>query len=244
MEEENLYLEATKWDVISKCAGLFASGSLHLRSDYKIAHKHETPDKNITWLFNRHSDRNCILYHRVAFKLYNMVHSRCFNCWKIVAAPRTLSELMKIWKLQQKLDFSAKCGIEGHRLNSDKLYAGYWYNNSQEEGQKRYDIIRKAIDEEISPDMPLILKRACTEFEQALGASDEWKMAEGQKDLEYIWEEAFVTDTLAMNQSYHFRMHVFSQWIHHAFEHGDETYLEFTGGNPLFRKLKTYHQEK
>jgi len=33
------------------------------------------------------------------------------------------------------------------------------------------------------------------------------------------------------------------RWIHHAYEHGDETFLQFTGGKSLFEDYVTYHDE-
>ena len=241
-EKENLYLLCEKWDIVGKLEQFFSGGNITLRDDYRITIKAPAPTKNTPWIYTRHSDRNCFLYHHIMFPVWKMIHTRCQDCWKVVVAPRTVVELMKLYYLQTELQASSKCGTEGDRPNSDKLYGGYFYNNSLEEGERCYQYVRAVVSERISPDVPVILKRACTEFEQELGPSTEWKVTEEQKELEYILDEVTMLDLIHHQQSHHMRMHLLKKWIHKAYQWGDKSYLELTGGSPLFRQLVTYHQ--
>jgi hypothetical protein len=163
--------------------------------------------------------------------------------------------LFRLRQIQVVLNEHGKCGIEGIRPNSSKLYGGYWYNDSREEGQKRYNQVRAAVeaDEVFNRTYPepwnfdvkkhLILKRACTEFEQTLGDSSKWEITEGQRKLEHRIFEAFELDQNVYPQPRHIRAHVKCRWIHHAFQWGDPTYKELTDGEQLFQSLKTYHTE-
>ena len=241
---ENLYLDLQKWDVIEKLLPSLKSGILELGTDYRMRRQSQVPEFDPVWLFTRNGDRDCVLYHSICFGQYGFIHSRCHNCWKIVAAPSTVKELIQLFDLQRELNFPSKCGTETARLNSSKLYAGYWYTNSEQEGRERYEIVRKAIDEKISPNMPLILKRACTEFEQELGDSKEWAIPKEQVEQEHILSEVMEPHLRQFTQSYHLQCHVLRTWLHKAYQCGDETYKEFTGGAPLFRNLRTYHDKE
>jgi hypothetical protein len=239
--EENYYLECDKWDLISKMAPLFPR--YFCRDDYKIDYPRK-PGYEGPWCFIRHSDRDCNLFHQMIFPYYGFIHSRCHTCWKIVIQPRTLKELFELYDILRILNFPSKCGIEGNRENSSKLYAGYIYNNSKNEGLERYKIIRTEVNEKISPDVSIILKKGCTEFEQELGDSANWEITEEQKEMEFIFAESIVGDVVTHQQTKHVISHIHKKWIHAAYQWGDETYLEYTGGNPLFREMRTYHNER
>lgn len=233
------YLKYVKWDIISRVKNKLSTGQFFLRPDYKIDHK-RFPAYDIPWIFTRSGDRDCFLYHQVCFRNLNFIHSRCHQCWKVVASPQNLEELFEVLAAQRRMNKPGKCGIENIRDNSPKLYGAYWYNNSLEEGKERYEEARKEMDK-INPDMPVILKRACTEYEQQFGDSKDWVVTPEQLELEAILAEVFVGGVDDYQQTYHMQCHVKLFWIHNAYQMGDQTYLKFTGGEPLFRNLRTYH---
>lgn len=236
IEHENFYLELCRWDVIDKFKNLFANGMLSLRDDCKITHK-RTMAYDTPWIFTRCSDRDCYLYHSVLYSELKMIHSRCHQCWKVVAEPNTLEELFDVYKIQKEINRSSKCGIEGNRKNSNKRFGAYWYNDSLEDGQHCYEIVRKALPKNIS----VILKRACTEFEQEQGDSKDWVITEEQVHLEHVLSEIWDGDPTVIQQHHHLRCHIMRMWIQEAFKWGDPTVHKFTGGEPLFRPLRTYH---
>jgi hypothetical protein len=238
MKDSVKYLELVKWDVIGKLEKMFNRGQLFLRHDYKIDHK-RNPAWSIPWIFTRHSNRDCYLYHEICHPHYGFIHSRCHECWKVVAAPGTLKDLFTVCAAQKEIDLPSKCGVEGQRINSDKLYGAYWYNDSKKQGLKCYEIVKEKL-----PGIPIILKRACTEFEQELGDSRKWEIPQEQLEIERVLDEVMVKDVHDHDQTYHVRCHIMKQWIHSAFQWGDKTYLEYTDGNPLFRNLVTYHEKE
>lgn len=81
----------------------------------------------------------------------------------------------------------------------------------------------------------MTIKRGCSEFEAAVGPSDQYEftpeMAEIEAHLRTKFRERNYVDQLNVALAY---------WIDLAFRMGDNTYLDFTGGKPLRPKTLTY----
>jgi hypothetical protein len=86
-----------------------------------------------------------------------------------------------------------------------------------------------------------LLKRGCTEFEQAIGPSDKWSWDDEQVEEERIYTNAFVQDITAIKQRETQLSRVFYAWIHKAFQWGDMKYKMFTNDNNMFEPPVTYH---
>jgi len=257
-----LYLEAEKRDFVSKFL-LRNSGWYMRESDGKITttqRMHHDPP----WIYVKHAmDMNCNFWHIVLFDIIlgqSKVPIPCQSCWKIVFAPKTLSELFATYLMERKLNFPSKCGIEIDRENTEKTYGAYWYTKSKAEGLMRYEqvktellkgltyegnILGVPVKERIEDDAAdrLILKRACTEYEQHCGPSDEWTFDEAQEEMELLAKDVLVQDIYQFTQPEHLIAHVIMKWIHAACRIGDKTYMKYTNNNKLFAELKTYHQE-
>ena len=257
-----LYVEAEKRDLIQKF--LLANPNYWLRpEDGKIDFQRRlSPDG--PWIYVRHvPNLNCNLWHRI---LFDIIHGKqkvpipCQSCWKVVLQPRTLEELFATYFMQLTIDRPCKCGTEGDRDNTNKLYGAYWYNRSREAGQECWEVVYDEIAKGITYErellgcpvkvkfdlegkgMPnLILKRGCTEFEQWCGPSDKWTYDAKQAETEAICNDIFVADVISPVPSEHMKAHTFVRWIHRAHQWGDETYKKFTNGNDLFAKVVTYH---
>jgi len=228
------YLEVDKWDVIDRLKSLFENGTLFLREDGKIDHK-RVPLWHPPWAFVQHMGKDCFLFHKIYFKFWKRIHSECQKCWKVVVAPKNLEELFELYHVQRRLNYPGKCGVETFRDNSPKNYGGYFYCNSLEEGQKRYKEVKGLL-----PDMPMVLKRACTEYEQEMGDSKDWMVTAEQEEEEWILRDSFVSNVIDYSQARHLIAHLHKFWIHTAFQHGDDSYLKYTEGNKLFPDLRTY----
>jgi hypothetical protein len=202
------------------------------------------------WRFVIHN-ADCFMWSDVLFEVVSMqigrafVPSFCHDCFKIVIAPRTLKELFALEALMFKLELPSKCGIEV-RDYVPRIYGGYVYSRSVEEGRERFPIVRMAIDEDpdLGPDVPMILKRGCTEMEAKLGPSDTWVPPSKTQDrLEALifdtieWEELIVAQPPELVRNIHRR------WIEWAFAQNDETYREYTGGYPIKGAPRTYHNQ-
>ena len=236
-------------DVISLIKPLLAQAGFKLRdADGKIYTETslawETP-----WHHVYHAGHlDCHLWHKVIFDFVFKAlgekwgPSQCQNCFKVVARLRTLKELFALLNLQKRMGRPSKCGKE-IRPQVNGLYGGYWYNWGLEAGLECFKAVREEInkDPKLGPEIPLILKRACTEFELLAGPSDKWEVNEKQLQVETLIDNTFVRDIKHRTQPDHAIATVHRGWIEWAYACGDKTYLEFTNGEPLYPPLVTYH---
>jgi len=207
---------------------------------------HDTP-----WHHTNMTDRlDCGMHMSIMWKVIftglgrDWVPSFCQECWKVVARPKTLLQLFAVEGVQEKMQRPSKCGIEV-RPEVHGLYGAYWYNDSVESGRECYAAVRKAIDEDpvLGPDVDVLLKRACTEFERRGGPSDKWTVTPAQEHVEEIVHRLIKSNTNFSPQAKHMVTRVHRKWIEYAYANADETYAYFTGGEPLFPPYVTYHEE-
>jgi len=263
-----LYLEACKHD-FSEFMHTHP-GYFRRPSDGRIDFKKKMME-DVPWLYVKGGrSQNCILWHKIMFNVIhkmNKVPIPCQNCWKVVIMPRNLEELMATWILQQELGRPSKCGTEGERSNTDRLYGGYWYNNSLDEGLACYEAVKNQmadhrtyrreflgvplscsfgnnyLEGDVGLFPRLILKRGCTEMEQHCGPSDQWDYDGVQKETEAIATDAFAADIVGLHQSENHIASILKTYIHKAFQWGDPSYVKFTNGNRLFEPPVTYHDK-
>ena len=248
---KDLYVYLNKINLIKLLAPLVGpGGAYHARiEDGRFVPNFSAMSVGIPWVFAKSDlELRCDIFHKVFFDICHFIPSRCRICYKVVVRPRTLRELFDLHELQREMMVPSKCGIE-KRLTTSSLYGGYFYCKGKEEGLEQYQEVRKAVNEQLSPETPVILKRYCTEFEigpGAKGPSDALPdMTEDEK-----WKETYILDRFpsagfSTPQPDHIVANVMIDWIHYAYRFhaatGDETYLEFTDSSPLFQDYVTYH---
>jgi len=249
---ENLFVNLDKINLVKKLRDIFgAKGGYHLRrEDGKFVPNFPATGPEAPWIYVKtHPHLRCDIYHWIIFKHLGFIPSVCRNCWKVVVMPRTVVELFNLYELQREMGVPCKCGIERRRTDT-RLYGGYFYNQGKEEGLERYKMVREAVDECLSPDTNVILKRYCSEYEigdgqkKGLGPSDQLP----DQTPDELWLENYVLDNFPSTgfgtpQPDHLIAHTMMEWIHYAYKHGDKTYAEFTDGNPLSPSALTYHPE-
>jgi hypothetical protein len=249
-DRKNLYVRLSKINLKKKLAKLLSSQYHARMEDGKFVPNMPAMGIDAPWVYVKSNGARCDIYHRVFFNHLNIIPSYCRECYKIVVSPRTLVELFDLYELERETGWPCKCGIE-LRKTDVRLYGGYFYCRGVEQGRERYKEVRALVDEHLSPETPVILKRYCTEYEigpMGQGASDQLPELT-KEDLEF---EAFVLDHFppvgfGTKQPDYLTASVMCDWIHHAYMHGDPTYKEFTGGSPLFKPVVTYldqEQEK
>jgi len=250
---DSYYQKCCDGDVISRLRPLLMSAGYHLRPiDGKICATQQGIAWDTPWHHIHHDAfLDCLTWHTVIFNLISrlmpshrqFVPSACQQCWKVVVRPKTLFQLFALVELQKALCHPSKCGIEV-RPTVHASYGGYFYNHSLGEGLACYKMVRDAIDndENLGPDVAVFLKRACTEYEALCGDSSKWEITPEQIHIETLVNKWFVRDTAMLEQPAHAIMNVHRKWIEFAYERGDETYLKFTDGVPLYKPYKTYHE--
>jgi hypothetical protein len=188
--------------------------------------------------------KNCGLDHHVTFNTYNIIPPKCLNCWKTVVTPNSFKQLMELKAIEEQMGVPCKCGIE-LRDYTPKHYGGYFYDNSLEEGRLKYEMVRKAVDDNMSDgkDVGVILKRGCTEYEMLKGPSHMWHNTRDEEQmLELI--DSFVDYRRGNNKQNHLvQNHVQLKWMLWAHMQGDMTYKEWNGGESLFPDYVKYHEQ-
>lgn len=154
----------------------------------------------------------------------------CSACYKVKAAPRTLRELVAAWEAAKHIECRSKWGIDLDNRYSQNVYAGYFFATGLDGARAIYKQARAAFDAEanLGPDVPLSIKRGCSEYEAILGPSDRYEFAPELAALETYLKSRFRTPR-SPNQG----VAVLANWIDFAFRIGDDTYLDFTEGKRL-----------
>lgn len=237
------YAKCVKNDLITKIHPPLKRAGYYLNYDGVYRKFATAVGVDTPWHHVKHlRTKKCGLDHNVKFETLGYVPPRCLECWKVVVAPRTLKELFQLLDVEKAIGKPAKCGIE-IRNYTPKYYGGYFYNNSLEEGRERYEEVRKAVSEHISPDVVVILKRGCTEYEMVLGPSPGWTMTKEQHRIDEKIEA--IVDTSTPNttgQTEECVSQVHTHWIEWAWRHQDPTVSEYLGGQPLYPPYVTYHE--
>jgi len=248
---DSFYQSKLNEDVITGFRPLLEQGGFKLRdADGKI----EVDSTGLGWNTPWHHVAqdyflDCNTWHRIMFDFFSrplpegqrFVPSPCQQCWKVVVRPKNLTGLFALLTIQGRLGRPSKCGME-IRPAVHGLYGGYFYNHSIEQGLECYNLIRDEVDADINlgPDVVVLLKRACTEYEQVCGPSDQWKVTNFQRAIETKINKVYVKDHTTRIQPDHAISFVHKSWIEWAYQNGDETYLKFTNGIPLYKPYVTY----
>ena len=260
----NPYDHLKAYDVVKMLKPLLDTNFYLRPEDGKLKARQVGISSETPWIHIRHGvGYDCGLWHQITFNVVvsqlpqdqKFVPRGCHKCWKVVVKPRTLQQLFNLLEVQRILDRPSKCGIE-MRPTVGGLYGGYFYNHSVEEGLECYEIVKAQLlnNEHLAPLVSevdsegrttrIILKRGCTEYEHAIGDSSKWSITEGQDFIEDLIDEYIVNEQLSMQQPEHVVWSIKRRWIEFAFEHGDETYKEYTAGKPIAPDYVVYHQPK
>jgi hypothetical protein len=214
----------------------------------KMGECHRVQKVDPPWLFTKNGvGRNCQWQLHKA-QVFRFVPRRCRNCWKIVVYPRNIVDLMKLYDLQKQMAHSdptclCKCGIE-LRPEVERNYGGYFYTDSRVAGLERLKIVRSLVAEFISPEIRVILKRGCTEFERDFGDSKEWDQFVMYNALEEeIERQSYIVDDhndqppLVVN-------HVLATWMQFAASIADPAFKELSDGENMYADYSTYEEEE
>ena len=237
------YSQCVKGDLITAMHGDLVQAGFYLSYEGVYKRKAVAVAVDTPWHHVRHlRSKKCGIDHNIKFNLFGFVPPRCLECWKVVVYPRTIKELFALLEVEKSLERPAKCGID-LRNYVPALYDGFFYNNSLDEGRARYEEVRKAVDEHISPEVKVILKRACTEYEMILGPSPGWTMTKRQHELnERIDELVDQTTPNTVGQPKECIHQVHSHWIEWAWKHADPTVKEYLGGEDIYPATVKYHE--
>jgi hypothetical protein len=161
----------------------------------------------------------------------------CSACYKVKVRARTLRELVAAWQVAKSIDCLSKWGVDLDNPHSQDIYAGYFYPGDLDEARALHRVVRDAIDADpkLGPDVRMTIKRGCSQFEAAVGPSDGYRFTPGMAELEAHLQSWFEAPAIAERT-----IVPLADWIDLAFRMGDDTYLDFTGGERLRPATMTY----
>jgi len=235
-----LYEKLSASDVLAQIERQIADGQMTLTKGKFLVRDQLGCDVN--WVHQKIAkDRQCKKW-KMYFNIYHFIPENCHKCFKIVVRLKTLKDLFKMRELQQRLDYFSKCGPENRKI-VPALYGAYWYCPIKEglRGARKLHAEIQAEITKVSPeDTVAILKRGCSEMELSKGASDTWVYSLNDAKLELLLESLFEVEESLDGLPKYVEHHVLRKWIEWAYEHGDETYLDYVS-KPLIAPAVTYH---
>lgn len=234
------YLELTDDNFLHRIKHLISKDGKSQDGRY-VARLGQDPDG--PWIYTVPAEKKaCFAWHHVYFKHYGFIPKGCLGCWKVVARPNTLRQLVKVLKWQEEFGKPGKCGIERRRYVGAN-YGAYWYCDSKEEGLERWEEVMAAVVNGLGKGITVGLKRGCTEYEMKFGDSRKWDELYEGEGWERIEKRLNASLMFEIARPPAFDENVMLEWIHWAYERGDETWKEFMpeGSDGLFPPLVWYH---
>jgi hypothetical protein len=163
----------------------------------------------------------------------------CQACYKVKVVPRTVRELVAAWGIGKRIDCVSKWGVDiGNRYSQD-IYAGYFYATGLDAARALFRVVRPLIDTDpkLGPAVTMSIKRGCSDYEAAVGPSDKYAFAPELEELEAYFKARYRESRKALAPF------PLAHWIDIAFRIGDDTYLDFTGGQRLRPKTVSYNPD-
>lgn len=189
--------------------------------------------------------------HHGVFQRHHIIPEFCFGCYKVLVEPRTVMELFKLLMVFEEIDLPndnlRKCLTE-LREDCAGTYKGLVYSRGIEEGEQVFGLIKEAVATEISPDVPVQLKRGCSEFGAAypeyasadpgiepMKYDESWRPYEEDfdKDVTYVEPDSDTRgDAGSEERPVYTPAEIFAMtyWLYYAATIGDESYQPIAGG--------------
>lgn len=197
--------------------------------------------------------------HFMVFNKFGVIPEYCFNCYKVQVAPRSVVELFKLLMVFEKLvlpsDNRRKCMVE-KRPDCAGTYKGLVYCSGLEAGKELRDFLQGIVADNISPSVPVTLKRGCSEFSLAIPTYGQiqpgtvimeypkaWKIHEEFVDSVSSWPSPPKGENpnVAVKNGAYPPSEIFAMqhWLRYAATIGDLSYLTISGKSlPPLPQLK------
>ncbi|MDP1935993.1 MAG: hypothetical protein Q8K91_02170 [Hylemonella sp.] len=187
--------------------------------------------------------------HKTVFNQFGVIPEYCFDCFKVLITPRTVMEHFKLLMVfeqhESAINNTRKLMVEG-RFDSMGTYKGFIYCRRLVEGKKMRKLVQEIVAANISPDIPVTLKRGCSEFARThpryaqikLGTAimqypPAWKVHEDCVDKAYALTHN--SDSSCLNEAVEAptaypptEIFAMQYWLRYAATIGDMSYLKIT----------------
>jgi hypothetical protein len=235
------YNEFVARDIVNMCKPLLDSPEWFIDPfTGKISPKNTGIDHTTPWVHvNRDTERKCE-YWMPLFALTGIRPKKCHECWKVVVRLSTLSDLFLLSDFMNfDIEHPCKCGWD-NRTYTSGVYAGYFYNDSREQGLYTLEKVRAGLKNVLEFDNQITLKRGCTEMEIEHG--DKWEHTVKDQVTERLFIDNVLIEGGNEPQPDIVKLHVMRKWIENAARIGDQTVKKHNGGEMLAPSLKNYEE--
>lgn len=217
------------------------AGDLAETADGRLERAGE-PVASFNWIAVQHGPpMECGFLMHFAFRhayAETAVPSGCRACYKVKVMPKTLRQLVAAWDIAKDIPCHSKWGTDLTNPYSQNVYAGYYYVSGLDAARALFETLREAIDghPKLGPDVTMVIKRGCSEYEGKLGPSDRYSFTPEMAEL-----EAYLKTRFRLRPPDYQPSLVVAHWIETAYRIGDDTYLDFTGGKRLRERTVAYN---
>lgn len=163
----------------------------------------------------------------------------CESCFKVKVLPRTLRELVALYEAALDIPYRSKWGVDFFNPHSQNIYAGYFFVDGLEAARALLAHLREAVagKARIDEEVPILIKRGCSNYEVVLGPSESYSFAPELQAIESYLQTRWRQKEVARKNMAEI---LYAVWVPFAYQMGDDSYLDFTGGRPLHPKTQTY----
>lgn len=195
--------------------------------------------------------------HMEVFRKYRIIAEYCFGCYKVLAEPRTVMEHFKLLMVFQEIELPndnlRKCMTEV-RPDCGGAYKGFIYCRGMDEGMEVRDLVAAAVAREISPEVPVQLKRGCSEYAAAfpeytrldpgvepMTYNERWRIHEEEFDRNVAYSPPGPRSHDGDEDPAYTPAEIFAMtyWLYYAATIGDDSYRSIAGGTlPPLPELK------
>jgi len=142
------------------------------------------------------------------------VPSFCEKCFKVVVYPRNIDEARTLLEIfENSLPFGRSWKVGPDTRNYTKAqWGGYIYCRGMVDALGIYDNIVPLV-EEAMPGIDAFVKQGCTEYEMALGPTDEYVRHELADQIEEEFFERVDEGELLTGQPPHMRVAAMAEWV-------------------------------
>ena len=186
------------------------------------------------------------LRHRNVFDTYNIIPEFCFSCYKVLIEPQTVVELFKLMlifnDITLPLDNTRKCIVEV-RPEIPGTYKGLIYCQDLAQANEIMEFTGKIIRNRISKDIPVSIKRGCSEYVAAfpefasfgdksqvkMTYNEEWREYEHKTDRTFFghithdWSDTHNHKGFTLNDAL-----IMQVWLSYAASKDDLTHLKIS----------------
>ena len=248
-------------EVDGKIQSLMARGVIKLDDNKKrFVPKDLVLDYNHNWLHvaSGVECRKCWLWKDIFFDAFGLIPEFCrLHCYKVVAKiggeynSHGVREAIQLHGLQQAIPYlygfiapmPGKVGYDA-RDYTDAPFDAFWYANGYKQGIQYYEIVQDAIRRHMGlDDIPVVLKRACTEMEATKPTDDPFWDTFSMRDREIQdhYEDMFEYESRPAFQPEWLKNRIIFKWLKRANGMGDKSGSSYVGSDIFTVKAVTYH---